>query len=179
MARDWLDVVRYAETNSFERDGPKPNAWKYRDYVIQSLNEDKPYDQFLQEQLAGDELENPTPETLTATGFYRLGIWDDEPADPAKAKYDEYDDLITTIGQGMLGLTLNCARCHDHKIDPIPQKDYYQMVAFLRDVTPYGSRGDEKTNSQIDVSDPTVVKNKRQLRNKWSGQGSKSWRNWA
>lgn len=173
MARDWLDVVRYAETNSFERDGPKPNAWKYRDYVIQSLNEDKPYDQFLQEQLAGDELENPTPESLTATGFYRLGIWDDEPADPAKAKYDEYDDLITTIGQGMLGLTLNCARCHDHKIDPIPQKDYYQMVAFLRDVTPYGSRGDEKTNSQIDVSEPMVVNKKRQLRSKLNDQRSR------
>jgi len=164
MARDWLDVVRYAETNSYERDGPKPNAWKYRDYVIKSFNQDKPYDQFLQEQLAGDELDQTTPETLTATGFYRLGIWDDEPADPTKAKYDEYDDLVTTIGQGMLGLTLNCARCHDHKIDPIPQKDYYQMVAFLRDVTSYGSRGDEKTNSQIDVSDESVVMRKRELR---------------
>jgi cytochrome c553 len=157
MARDWLDVVRYAETNSFERDGPKPNAWKYRDYVIRSFNQDKPYDQFLREQLAGDELDQPTKETLTATGFYRLGIWDDEPADPAKAMYDEYDDLVTTIGQGMLALTLNCARCHDHKIDPIPQKDYYQMVAFLRDVTSYGTRSDESTNNQIDVSDEAVA----------------------
>ena len=152
MARDWLDLVRYAETNSYERDGPKPNAWRYRDYVIDSLNGDKPYDRFLLEQLAGDEIETPNSETLTATGFYRLGIWDDEPADPLLAKFDGYDDLVTTIGQGVLGLTLNCARCHDHKIDPIPQKDYYQMVAFLRDVTPYGSRGDEKSNNQIDVS---------------------------
>ncbi len=152
MARDWLDLVRYAETNSYERDGPKPNAWKYRDYVIDSLNADKPFDRFLLEQLAGDELDSPNSESLTATGFYRLGIWDDEPADPLQAQFDGYDDLVSTIGQGVLGLTLNCARCHDHKIDPIPQKDYYQMVAFLRDVTPYGSRGDEKSNNQIDVS---------------------------
>ena len=152
MARDWLDLVRYAETNSYERDGPKPNAWKFRDYVIDSFNADKPYDRFLMEQLAGDELDAPTNESLTATGFYRLGIWDDEPADPLQAKFDGFDDLVSTIGQGVLGLTLNCARCHDHKIDPIPQKDYYQMVAFLRDVTPYGNRGDETTNNQIDVS---------------------------
>ena len=152
MARDWLDLVRYAETNSYERDGPKPNAWKFRDYVIDSFNADKPYDRFLMEQLAGDELDAPTSESLTATGFYRLGIWDDEPADPLQAKFDGFDDLVSTIGQGVLGLTLNCARCHDHKIDPIPQKDYYQMVAFLRDVTSYGNRGDERTNNQIDVS---------------------------
>ncbi|XZE36917.1 PSD1 and planctomycete cytochrome C domain-containing protein [Pirellulaceae bacterium SH501] len=156
MARDWLDVVRYAETNSFERDGPKPNAYHYRDYVIESFNEDKSYRQFIIEQLAGDEVESPTTETLTATGFYRLGIWDDEPADPLQARFDEFDDLVTTIGQGVMGLTLNCARCHDHKIDPIPQKDYYQLVAFLRDVTSYGQRGDERSNSQIDVSSDEV-----------------------
>ena len=164
MARDWLDLVRYAETNSYERDGPKPNAWKYRDYVIDSLNTDKPYDRFLMEQLAGDELDSPDSESLTATGFIRLGIWDDEPADPLQAKFDGYDDLVSTIGQGVLGLTLNCARCHDHKIDPIPQKDYYQMVAFLRDVTPYGSRADEKSNSQIDVSDGELSARNEELK---------------
>ena len=164
MARDWLDLVRYAETNSYERDGPKPNAWKYRDYVIDSLNNDKPYDRFLMEQLAGDELDSPNSESLTATGFFRLGIWDDEPADPLQAKFDGYDDLVSTIGQGVLGLTLNCARCHDHKIDPIPQKDYYQMVAFLRDVTPYGSRADEKSNSQIDVSDGKLSARNEELK---------------
>ena len=166
MARDWLDLVRYAETNSFERDGPKPNAWKYRDYVIDSFNEDKPYDRFLLEQLAGDELENPDKVSLTATGFYRVGIWDDEPADPLQAKFDGYDDLVSTIGQGVMGLTLNCARCHDHKIDPIPQKDYYQMVAFLRDVTPYGSRSDEKTNSQINVSGGDLARQNSELKNR-------------
>ncbi len=166
MARDWLDLVRYAETNSFERDGPKPNAWKYRDYVIDSFNEDKPYDRFLLEQLAGDELDSPDKVSLTATGFYRVGIWDDEPADPLQAKFDGYDDLVSTIGQGVMGLTLNCARCHDHKIDPIPQKDYYQMVAFLRDVTPYGSRSDEKTNSQINVSGGDLARQNSELKNR-------------
>jgi hypothetical protein len=137
-ARHWLDVVRFAETNSFERDGRKPNAWRYRDYVIQSLNEDKPYDQFLREQLAGDELPNVTRESLVATGFYRLGLWDDEPADRELAMYEGYDDIITTVGQGILGITMNCCRCHDHKIDPIPTADYYSMLAFFRNLTPNG-----------------------------------------
>lgn len=164
MARGWLDVVRYAETNSFERDGEKPNAYKYRDYVIDAFNRDKPYDQFLREQIAGDELPAPNAETLTATGFYRLGIWDDEPADPALARMEEFDDLVTTISQGILGLTMNCARCHDHKIDPIPQKDYYQLVAFLRDVTSYGARGDQKANSQILISTPEQIAKTKSLR---------------
>lgn len=150
--RHWLDLVRYAETNSFERDGVKPNAWKYRDYVIKSFNDDKPYDQFLQEQLAGDELDEVTVESLTATGYYRLGIWDDEPADPLLARFDEMDDIIMTTGQAMLGLTINCARCHDHKIDPIPQKDYYSLLAMMADVTRWGTRGDQRSNNQIDVS---------------------------
>jgi mono/diheme cytochrome c family protein len=155
--RHWLDLVRYAETNSFERDGEKPNAWKYRDYVIRSFNDDKPYDQFVREQLAGDELQEVTTETLTATGYYRLGIWDDEPADPLLAQYDELDDIIMTTGQVMLGLTLNCSRCHDHKIDPLPQKDYYSLVAMLGDVTSWGTRGDQQSNNQIDVSSPELV----------------------
>lgn len=138
-ARHWLDVVRYAETNSFERDGRKPHAWRYRDYVIRSFNEGKPYDRFLLEQLAGDELPEITKESLVATGFYRLGIWDDEPADRELAQYDGYDDIITTVGQGILGLTLNCSRCHDHKIDPIPTTDYYGMLAFFRNLTPNGN----------------------------------------
>lgn len=154
--RHWLDLVRYAETNSYERDGVKPNAWKYRDYVIQSFNDDKPYDQFVREQLAGDELDEVTVETLTATGYYRLGIWDDEPADPLQARFDGFDDIITTTSQAFLGLTINCARCHDHKIDPIPQIDYYGMLAFLADVTPWGHRGNQNANNQIDVSSDEV-----------------------
>ncbi len=151
-ARTWLDVVRFAETNSFERDNPKPNAWKYRDYVINAFSSDKPYDQFVREQLAGDELKEVTAESLTATGYYRLGLWDDEPADPLQARFDEYDDLVTTTSQAFMALTLNCARCHDHKIDPLTQKDYYGMVALLRDVTTYAERGDQQTNNQLDLS---------------------------
>ncbi len=137
-ARHWLDVVRFAETNSFERDGIKPHAWRYRDYVIRSLNDDKPYDQFIREQLAGDELPEPTADSIIATGFYRLGLWDDEPADPLLAKYDGLDDIVTTTSQAFLALTVNCARCHDHKIDPIPQRDYYSLVAFFHNITPNG-----------------------------------------
>ncbi len=142
-ARHWMDLVRYAETNSFERDSPKPMVWKYRDYLIRSFNADKPYSRFLTEQLAGDELPNPTPETIIATGYYRLGQWDDEPADPEQARCDELDDLVATTGQVFLGLTVNCARCHDHKIDPIPQKDYYRMTAIFAGTTRYGVRSSE------------------------------------
>lgn len=155
-ARHWLDVVRFAETNSFERDGVKPNAWRYRDYVIRSFNDDKPYDQFLREQLAGDELPEVTRDSIIATGFLRLGLWDDEPADPLLAEYDGFDDLVTTTSQAFLALTVNCARCHDHKIDPIPQADYYRMVALFRDLTPYGTRGDQTTFNQSDISPPEV-----------------------
>ena len=139
--RHWLDLVRFAETNSYERDGPKPEAWRYRDYVIRSFNTNKPYDQFIIEQLAGDEVESPTYDTISATGIYRLGLWDDEPVDREVAKFDGLDDIVTTTGQVFLGLTINCARCHDHKIDPIPQADYYGLLAFFRNIRPYG-RGD-------------------------------------
>jgi mono/diheme cytochrome c family protein len=135
--RHWLDLVRFAETNSFERDADKPNAWKYRDYVIRAFNEDKPYDRFVREQLAGDELEPAAPEGLVATGYYRLGLWDDEPADPELSYYDQLDDIVATTGQTFLGLTVNCARCHDHKIDPVPQKDYYRLLAFVHGVRGY------------------------------------------
>ena len=143
--RHWLDLVRFAETNSYERDNPKPNAWRYRDYVIRAFNDDKPYDQFLKEQLAGDEMMSAKPQAasdaLIATGFYRLGVWDDEPVDPKQARYDGLDDIIATIGQTMLGMTLDCARCHNHKIDPIAQKDYYKMVAFLHGINHYRGGG--------------------------------------
>ena len=138
-ARHWLDVVRFAETNSFERDGLKPNAWRFRDYVIEAFNKDKPYDQFVKEQIAGDESDHVTADGIIATGYYRLGIWDDEPADRDQARFDQYDDLVTTTGQAFLGLTVNCARCHDHKLDPIPQKDYYRFLSFFRGIRPYGS----------------------------------------
>jgi len=139
--RHWLDLVRYAESNSYERDNPKPHPWRYRDYVIRSFNEDKPYDRFIQEQLAGDEFPNANDDAIIATGFYRLGIWDDEPADPALARYDGLDDIVTTTGQVLLGLTVDCARCHNHKVDPIPQADYYRLLAFFHNVSAYENSG--------------------------------------
>ena len=150
--RHWLDLVRYAETNSFERDAAKPNVWRYRDYVIRSFNADKPYDQFIREQLAGDELDEVTRESIIATGYYRLGLWDDEPVDPVQAYYDELDDIVRTTGDVFLGLTIGCARCHDHKIDPVPQADYYRMLAFFHDLQSYGTRGDQRSNNQTDIS---------------------------
>ncbi len=140
-ARNWLDLVRFAETNSYERDGVKPSAWRYRDYVIRSINDDKPYDRFIREQLAGDELPDRSNESITATGYYRLGIWDDEPSDREQALFDGLDDIVATTGQVFLGLTIDCARCHDHKLDPIAQKDYYKLVAFFRNITPYRNGG--------------------------------------
>lgn len=137
--RHWLDLVRYAETNGYERDSNKELIWKYRDYVIRSFNEDKPYDRFVWEQLAGDEMPNSDPDSVTATGMMRLGIWDDEPADRELARYDYLDDIVRTTGESLLGLTIGCARCHDHKIDPISQKDYYAMVAFFANISPHGA----------------------------------------
>ena len=91
----------------------------------------KPYDRFVREQIAGDELDEVTSETLVATGFHRLGIWDDEPVDADQAYYDGMDDVLSTTGQAFLGLTIGCARCHEHKIDPIPHEDYYRLLAFF------------------------------------------------
>src|SRR5262245_26895285 len=153
--RHWLDVVRYAETNGYERDGPKPYVWKYRDYVIRSFNADKPYDQFVKEQLAGDEMTGYNPDAIIATGYYRLGLWDDEPADPQQALFDDYDDIVATTAQAFLGMTMNCARCHDHKIDPIPQTDYYSLLAFFRDVRRYSDTREVRSrNNLTDVTPP-------------------------
>jgi len=147
--RHWLDLVRYAESNGYERDGAKPNAWRYRDYVIDAFNRDKPYNQFILEQLAGDELADERigqaaagsrewRDAIVATGFYRLHVWDDEPDSSVKAEYDDLDDIVVTTGTAFLGLTIGCARCHDHKYDPISQADYYSMLSFIRSIDPYG-----------------------------------------
>jgi hypothetical protein len=153
--RHWLDLVRYAETNGYERDGPKPFAWRYRDYVIRSFNADKPYDRFIREQLAGDEMPGYNPDAIIATGYYRLGLWDDEPADPRQARFDELDDWVTTTGQVFLGTTLNCARCHDHKKDPIPQADYYRFLAFFVDVPHFSNNRDPRSSANMtDVTRP-------------------------
>ena len=139
--RHWLDLVRYAETNGYERDSDKPYMWRYRDYVINAFNQDKPYDRFIVEQLAGDELDKVTPETLTATGFYRLGLWDDEVPDRLQSRYDTLDDIVSTTSQVFLGVSLGCARCHDHRKDPFLQKDYYSVLAFFDNISDMSKRG--------------------------------------
>ena len=128
-ARYWLDVVRFAETCGYERDQEKRFAWKYRDWVVQALNTDMPYDRFILEQVAGDELPDRSEQTLIATGFLRLGTWNDEPNDPQDYKYERLEDMVHTTSSAMLGLTVKCARCHEHKFDPIRQVDYYRMAA--------------------------------------------------
>jgi len=146
--RHWLDLVRYAQTNGYERDDEKPFAWHYRDYVIRAFNEDKPFNRFVLEQLAGDELPDVTPDAITATAFYRLGPWDDEPDDVRQAMFDGYDDMLSTVGSAFLGMTVACARCHDHKFDPLPQVDYYRMLAFLRNVR-YYQKPEGKTRNTV------------------------------
>ena len=145
--RHWLDVVRFAQTNGYERDGEKPLAWRYRDYVIRSFNQDKPYNRFVLEQLAGDELDDSNRDSIIATGFYRLGVWDDEPDDKRMAEYDGLDDMVVAIGASFMGLTMGCARCHDHMYDPIPQKDYYSFLAFLHNVRYYDKPKYDKSSS--------------------------------
>jgi hypothetical protein len=135
--RHWLDLVRYAETDSFERDNKKPEAWRYRDWVVDALNRDVPYGRFLSLQLAGDETPEPDVSAIVATGFYRLGIWDDEPTDAQQAVYDDFDGIVDTTARAMLGTSMGCARCHDHKRDPITTVDYYSFLAFFENLRPY------------------------------------------
>ena len=135
--RHWLDLVRYADTNGFERDSDKPSAWRYRDWVVKAFNDDKPYDRFLVEQLAGDELSDRDFDSMVATGYYRLGMWDDEVPDLKQAQYDDLDGIVDVTARTMLGIGLGCARCHDHKGDPIPQSDYYAFAAYFAGVRPY------------------------------------------
>lgn len=130
--RHWLDVTRYADTAGYSNDFERPNAWRYRDYVIRSFNEDKPFDRFVLEQIAGDELFPDDPEAIIATGFLRSGPWEHTGMAVAAVSRQLFlDDVTHHVGQSFLGLTLGCARCHDHKFDPIPTKDYYRMQAVF------------------------------------------------
>ncbi|MBV8881835.1 MAG: PSD1 domain-containing protein [Planctomycetaceae bacterium] len=132
-AQHWLDVVRFGESEGFEYDTPVGNLWRYRDYVIQSFNADKPYDRFVREQVAGDEIDPQSREALVAAGFHRLGPVRRNAGnqDVASSRNEVLTDRTDIIGAAFLGVTLGCARCHDHKFDPILQKDYYRLQAFL------------------------------------------------
>jgi hypothetical protein len=142
--RHWLDVARYAESSGKDQNILYPYAWRYRDYVIQSFNTDKPYDQFLREQLAGDLLpatnDTERAEHLIATGFLAIGTKSHNERSPLQFRLDLADEQIDAVSQGMLGLTVACARCHDHKFDPIPQKDYYALAGiFISTETRFGT----------------------------------------
>ena len=130
--RHWLDVVRYGDSGGYEQDFSYENAWRYRDYVIRAFNQDKPYDQFIREQVAGDELDDPSYDALIATGFHRVGatVGFREKENP-QYRFTYLDDMIGTTTRAFLGLTVSCARCHDHKFDPIPQMDYYKLMAVF------------------------------------------------
>ena len=133
-ARHWLDVARYGESDGFERNTTRPNSWPYRNWVIDALNRDMPYDVFCRLQIAGDVILPNDPEAAKATGFLVAGVHNTVLGNDmmrAIAKQDELEDLVGTVGQTFLGLTVNCARCHDHKFDPIGQTDYYRMASAL------------------------------------------------
>jgi hypothetical protein len=152
-ARHWLDVARFAESNGFEYDEPRRNAWPYRDWVISAFSNDMPYDQFCRWQIAGDVMNPEDPQAVTATGFLVAGAYDQagqnqqSEAMRAVVRNDELEDIVGTVGQTFLGLTVHCARCHDHKFDPIRQTDYYRLVSAMsgirqgeRDSTPPSAR---------------------------------------
>lgn len=152
-ARHWLDVVRFGESQGFERDRIRNNSWHYRDWVINAFNTDMPYDEFVRQQLAGDVMVDADADSVIATGFLVAGAWDEvgqkqqSAAMKAVVRQDEMEDYVGTIGQAFLGLTINCARCHDHKFDPITQEEYYRVSASLAGVH-HGSRDVQAANQQ-------------------------------
>ncbi|WDI42072.1 PSD1 and planctomycete cytochrome C domain-containing protein [Bremerella sp. P1] len=132
MAQHWLDVARYADTSGFANDYERGNAWRYRDYVVRSFNEDKPYDEFIRQQIAGDELDPDNPEAIVATGFLRMGPWELTGMEVEKVARQRFlDDVTNSVGETFLAHSLQCARCHDHKFDPVPTHDYYAIQAVF------------------------------------------------
>jgi hypothetical protein len=132
LARHWLDVTRYADSSGLANDFERGNAWRYRDYVVRSFNADRPYDRFVREQIAGDEIAPDDPEALIAVGFLRMGPWELTGMEVAKVARQKFlDDVTDSVGQVFLAHALQCARCHDHKFDPVPTRDYYSIQAVF------------------------------------------------
>ena len=136
QARLWLDLVRFAESDGYRLDSFRPHAWRYRDYVIKSFNDDKPYDRFVREQLAGDELYPDDPDGLVAIGFLTHGIYEFNQRDVRGQWNSILSEATDVTSEVFLGLSMGCARCHDHKFDPILQKDYYSLRAFFEGLLP-------------------------------------------
>ena len=152
-ARWWLDLARYGESNGFEFDEFRPAAWRYRDWVVDSLNHDRPYDEFARLQLAGDVSHPNNADAIAATGFLVAGAFDTVGQGQQSlvmrpvVRSDEIEDLVGTVGQTFLGVTVNCARCHDHKFDPIRQSEYYRIASALS-----GVRHGERDLSAFDTN---------------------------
>ena len=151
-ARHWMDPARYAESHGFEHDYNRPHAWHYRDFLTRAFNADMPHDQFLKWQLAGDEIAPTDPDALAATGFLGAGVFPTQITnrEAERIRYDAMDDMVATTGYAMLGLTVACARCHDHKFDPIPTKDYYHMLAAFTTTV--------RSEMELDLSTPEQKK---------------------
>ncbi|MBI2477890.1 MAG: PSD1 domain-containing protein, partial [Planctomycetia bacterium] len=150
VGRHWLDIARFAESHGFEQDYDRPHAYHYRDFVIKAFNADMPFDQFVRWQIAGDEIEPANPLAMMATGFLGAGVFPTQLTEKEfeSSRYDELDDMVSTLGTAMLGVTIGCARCHDHKFDPIPARDYYQLISAFRTTI--------RSNVEIDL-DPAAT----------------------
>ncbi|MDA0811447.1 MAG: DUF1549 domain-containing protein, partial [Verrucomicrobia bacterium] len=163
-ARHWLDVARYADSNGMEGDHDRPNAYRFRDFVISALNDDLPFNTFVRWQLAGDEIAPDNPKAIAATGFLTAGhsTLIDVPMEEEKLRYraNELDDIVSTTGQGLLALTLACARCHDHKYDPIPSRDYYRLMRIF-------NSGDRK---EVPLASPSEIKAQRAATATWQAE---------
>jgi Protein of unknown function (DUF1549)/Protein of unknown function (DUF1553) len=160
--RHWLDVARYADSNGFKADETRPNVWRYRDYVIKAFNDDKPYDRFVREQIAGDELYPGNTEALTAMGFNRHWIDETNAPDLFERRHQTLDDMTTVTGVAFLGMTFGCARCHDHKFDPILTKDYYRLQAFFAN-TAFG-------DGPLPLSDPEAKRKYEEQEAAWDAK---------
>jgi mono/diheme cytochrome c family protein len=162
-ARHWMDVIHFAETHGHDQDVPRDNAWPYRDYLIRSFNEDKPYARFVQEQIAGDVLYPDDPQAIVATGFIAAGPWDEsslrdireDSLDRKVGQYLDRDDMVTTVMSTFVSATVHCARCHNHKFDPIPQRDYYGLQAVFAGI----DRADRPYHPH-----PQIARQRRELR---------------
>lgn len=155
-ARHWLDVARFAESAGFEQDYDRPGAWAYRDFVVRALNQDMPYDQFLRWQIAGDELAPNDPWAMAATGFLGAGVFPTQITanEVERTRYDALDDMLSTTSSAFLGLTVGCARCHDHKFDPIPTRDYYQMLSIFTTTV--------RSNVEVELNSDKIQKQREQ-----------------
>lgn len=164
--RHWLDLARYADSSGFHNDLDRPTAWRYRDYVIRSFNEDQTYARFVAEQLAGDEVDSSNEDALVATGFCRNGPSNDDNMGNDKEKYrlDQLDDVISTTASTFLGLTLGCARCHDHKYDPLPTEDYYRFLAIFNNTEKLAGPKQDKDKPQKDVTPLALIETSAKAR---------------